>query len=93
VPRVTLPATDHASARGWTPNELGQLLRVSPDRVRAWIRAGLLGAINTATHCAGKPRFVILPHHLAAFEHRRACGPAPKPHRGRRRQLGIDYYP
>ena len=50
--------------RGWTPNELARLLRVSPDRICDWIKRGELSAINTATHPYGRPRFVILPHHL-----------------------------
>ena len=81
-------------ARGYTPNELARVLRVSPDRIRAWIRAGELGALDTARHRCGKPRCVILPHHLAEFERRRSAAPPPKAPRRRRRQAtAVDYYP
>jgi hypothetical protein len=80
--------------RGWTPNELARVLRVSPDRVRAWIQAGDLGAINTARRRCGRPRYVVLPHHLAEFARRRAAAPPQPPPRRRRRQPDvIDYYP
>jgi excisionase family DNA binding protein len=81
------------AARGYTPNELARVLRVSPDRIRAWIAAGELGAIDTARHRCGRPRYVVLPHHLAAFEARRAAAPPPKPARRRKRVAEIDYYP
>jgi hypothetical protein len=84
---------DARVARGLTPNELARLLRISPDRVRAFIVAGTLGAINVAsTHCA-KPRYVVLPHHLAEFERsRQAATPKPPPRR-RKKTLEIDFYP
>lgn len=92
--RVTLPTDDnHAVERGWTPNELGRLLRVSPDRVRAWIVAGELQAVNTAAALCGKPRYVILPHQLADFERRRQAATPPKPQRRRKRTNMTDYYP
>jgi hypothetical protein len=81
-------------ARGWTPNELAKLLRISPDRIRAMIVSGELQAINTAPTRSGKPRFVILPHHLAAWEerHRAASPPKRARRRSREREL-VDYYP
>jgi hypothetical protein len=87
------PADDELPRRGYTPNELARRLRVSPDRVRAWINRGELAAINTADRGA-RPRFVVLPDQLAAFiEGRR---PAPPPDRPRpkqpRRTAQVDYY-
>jgi hypothetical protein len=79
--------------RGYTPNELAKVLRVSPDRIRSWIKTGQLGAIDTATTLCRRPRYVILPHLLAEFERRRAAGPPPKPQRRRRRTALVDYYP
>ena len=80
-------------ARGWTPNELSRLLRVSPDRIRGWIASGELTAVNTSSVRCGKPRYVVLPHHLAAFEQRRAAASSPKPQRRRRLAAVVDYYP
>src|SRR5262249_54717748 len=98
VPRVTLsaPAADSA-ARGYTPAELARLLRVSPDRIRGWIKAGELGAIDTARLRCGRPRYVILPRHLEEFERRRRAATTatkPTPRRRRCRETAeIDFYP
>jgi hypothetical protein len=80
------------AGRGWTPNELARLIRVSPDRVRGWIKAGLLGAVDTSAVRCGKPRYVVLPHHLAEWERQRSAAPPPKPRRKKRTQM-VDYYP
>lgn len=80
-------------AHGYTPRELSKLLRVSPDRIRAWIRSGELGAIDTARHRCGKPRFIVLPHHLAEFERRRTTAPPKRAPRRRRQPPAIDFYP
>jgi excisionase family DNA binding protein len=94
VPRVAIPAAEADTAvRGLTPSELARVLRVSPDRIRAWIKAGELGAIDVARHRCGRPRYVVLPHHLAEFERRRRAATAPRPPRQRKRTLEIDYYP
>jgi excisionase family DNA binding protein len=80
--------------RGYTPRELGRLLRVSPDQVRRWIQSGELGAIDTSRRRCGRPRYVILPHHLAAWERSRLAATPPEPPRRRRQAAGvIDYYP
>jgi hypothetical protein len=90
----TIPLRPAPTAvRGYTPNELARLLRVSPDRVRGWIMSGELQALNTATVCCGKPRYVILPYHLAAFEQSRRASEPPRPPRKRRRPAAVDYYP
>jgi excisionase family DNA binding protein len=91
---VDTPATAATGRRGYTPNELARLLRVSPDRVRGWIARGELRAVNMAEVRCGKPRYVVLPHHLAEFERRRTAAPPPKPAPRRRRQRDqIDFYP
>jgi excisionase family DNA binding protein len=79
--------------RGYTPNELAKVLRVSPDRIRAWIQAGELGAINTARHRCGRPRYVVLPDHVAEFTKRRKASTPPKPSRRRKPSPIVDYYP
>ena len=79
---------------GLTPSQVGRLLRVAPDRVRAWIRSGELKAINTAPTACGKPRFVVLPSHLEEFTRRRqvVTQPPPSPRRKRQPEV-IDFYP
>jgi hypothetical protein len=80
--------------RGHTPREVARLLRVSADKVRCWIALGELGAINTATARCGKPRFVILPHHLEEFERRRRAATISRPAPRRKQQrFAVDYYP
>jgi hypothetical protein len=80
--------------KGLTVRDVASRYRVSPDKIRTWIRQGRLQAINTATFLCGKPRFVILPHHLSEFEKERAAGPPPKPPRRKRLPSDfIDYYP
>ncbi len=78
--------------RGRTPRELARELRVSPERVRNWILRGDLLAINTAEP-GERPRWVILPDHLAAFLAARQAKPPVKPVRRRRRPELVDYYP
>jgi hypothetical protein len=83
----------HTPARGLTPREVAKLLRISPDRVRLMIARGELGAINTAPAHCGRPRYIVLPHHLADFERRHAAAaPPPRPRR-RRQPTVIDFFP
>jgi hypothetical protein len=71
--------------RGWTPNELAALLRVSPDKVRGWIHSCELRAINVARVRCGRRQYIILPHHLEEFERgRRAASPTNVPGRRKR---------
>lgn len=78
-------------ARGLTPRETARLLRVSPDRVRAMIKSGRLGAINTGA--CGRDRFIVLPEHLAAFAAANRAARPPVPARRRRRSTLVDFYP
>jgi hypothetical protein len=84
-----------ADPTGLTVRELAQRYRVSPEKVRSWINSGQLAAVNTATNLCGKPRWVVPPENLAAFERRRQGGPAPVAAAPRRRRLvgQIDYFP
>ncbi|VTR93335.1 unnamed protein product [Gemmata massiliana] len=77
-----------ATGRGLTTAEVARRYRVGEDRVRAWIKSGLLKAVNTADVACGKPRFVVLPEALAEFERTRS--PAP---RRRRPSNQIDFFP
>lgn len=84
---------DPLPCRGLTVADVAARYRVSPDKVRAWIKRGELSGINTAAALCGKPRWVITPEALAAFERRRASGSLPKPPRSRRQPAVKDYYP
>jgi len=48
-----------------TPPEVAKRLRVSPDKILAWIRRGELKAVNVSN--GGRPRFRISPNDLGAF--------------------------
>jgi excisionase family DNA binding protein len=78
--------------RGYRPREVAKLLRISPQRVRGMIERGELGALNLGRSRCGKPRYVVLPSHLADFARTHQ---AAKPPVARRRKLRIpkDYYP
>jgi hypothetical protein len=78
---------------GFTVADVARRFRVGEDKVRGWIRRGELRAVNTAFALCGRPRWVITPEALAAFEGRRVGGPPPKSPRKRRRPLQVDYYP
>jgi hypothetical protein len=84
---------DGQHARGLTTADVARRYRVSEDKVRSWIDRGELAAVNTATALCGRPRWVISPEALAAFEAARRGGPTPKPPRRKRRTQMVDYYP
>ena len=88
------PVEAKRPAAGFTVRDVTRRYRVSPDKVRGWIRRGELRAINTATALCGRPRWVVPVEALAEFERRRAATPAIKPAPSRRKQTGaVDYYP
>jgi transposase len=78
---------------GLTVADVARRYRVGEDKVRGWIGRGELKAINTSTSLCGKPRWVVMPDALAAFEQRRAGGPPPKPPRRRKATGLVDFYP
>jgi transposase len=90
----TEPTNEAASGTGLTVREIAARLRVSPDKVRGWIGRGELKAVNTADSLAGKPRYVVLPEHLAEFVKARAAAqPKPKLAARRPRLAVVDFYP
>jgi hypothetical protein len=94
MPSDLLAAAAQAGQLGMTPREVAAYLRISPDRVRAMIVRGEIGCINTSPSRCGKPRYVILPRHLAEWERTRQVAPPPKtPPRRRRRAGRIDHFP
>ena len=81
--------------RGISPSEFAKRYRMGEDRVRAMIRRGELGALNLAPSRLGKPRFIITPAHVEAFERRHAAATPdvqPPPRRKRRTPM-VDYFP
>ena len=88
---VDVPNWPHG--RGYTPRELARLLRVSPDRIRAWIVAGELGAVDTSRVRCARPRYVILPQHLAEFTRQRSAAQPKATPRRKRRPVLVDYFP
>jgi hypothetical protein len=79
--------------RGYTVADVAARYRVSPDKVRAWVRRGELAAVNVASLLCGRPQLRITPEALAAFERGRSATPPPKPPRRRRQQGWKDYFP
>jgi excisionase family DNA binding protein len=88
-----MPPADTPPRRSLTVPEAACHLRVGQDKIRRWITLGELRAINTASALCGRPRWVIPPDALAAFERSRAAGPAPGPARRRKRTTPADFYP
>jgi hypothetical protein len=84
---------EHAAAAGLTVRDVANRYRVSPDKVRSWIKKGELAAVNTASTLCGRPRFVIPPDAIARFEHGRSAGQAKKPARPKKRTNAVDYFP
>jgi hypothetical protein len=82
-----------SSDAGLTVSDVAKRYRVGEDKVRAWIASGQLAAVNTATALCGRPRWVITPEGLAAFERRRAArAPTPRPARRTKKRREVDYY-
>jgi len=75
-----------------TPPEVARQLRVKPERVIAWIKAGQLAASNLGDG-SSRPRFRVSPQSLADFLDRRRPN-APAAPRRRRRTLaaGVKTY-
>jgi hypothetical protein len=88
-------ATPATPARGFTVCDVAKRYRVSPDKVRTWIRSGELFAINTAASLCGKPRFVITPEALERFERSRQTftAPPPKVKRQKKPPGWVDFFP
>jgi hypothetical protein len=81
-----------SESAGLTVADIARRYRVSPDKVRTWIRRGELAAINTADARCGKPRFVVTADALAAFEQGRQATPPKAAKRNKRTNL-VDYFP
>jgi excisionase family DNA binding protein len=88
-----MPTDSPETAHGLTTRELARYLRIGADRVRAMIVSGELGAIDTSAARCGRPRYIILPEHLAAWVRQRSVGPPPKPPRRIKKTAHVDYYP
>jgi hypothetical protein len=80
-------------APGYTVADVAARYRVSPDKVRAWIKRRELAAVNVALSLCGRAQLRITPEALAAFERGRSAAPPPRPPRRRRPVDLVDYYP
>jgi hypothetical protein len=58
-----------------TPPELARRYRVATKKVLGWIRRGELAALNLANPGCTRPRYVISPESIAAFEESRRVIP------------------
>lgn len=58
--------------RAMTPPELARLWAVDPDKIRRWIDAGELEAVDLSASQGQRPRWHILPAAAEAFLARRA---------------------
>jgi excisionase family DNA binding protein len=78
-----------------TPPQAARRLQVSADKLRGWILAGELRAVNVAARRSGRPRWRIDPVDLEQFlAARSAQGPLPAGPRPRRRRdpAVIEFY-
>lgn len=89
----TVAALRDVPTRGLTTAEVARRYRVGEDRVRAWIKSGVLKAINSADAKCGKPRYVVLPEALAEFERTRSAASPPKAPRRQRQSGQKDFFP
>jgi transposase len=72
------------------PVDVAKRYGVSAEKVIGWIRRGELRGVNVADRRDGrKPRFVIDPADLKAFELSRTPGPAVRPIRRRKSAAGV----
>jgi hypothetical protein len=78
---------------GLTVADVARRYRVSPDKVRAWIRRGELVALNTADATSAKPRFVVPFEALARFERGRSAARPKAAPRRKRRPATVDFFP
>ncbi len=82
----------HSGREKLTPPELARRWGIKPEKVLAWIRSGELRAINAATQQSGRPRYLIDPDEVEAFEQRRAVVERPAVTRRRRRRRDVPRY-
>ena len=78
--------------RGLTVREVARLYRVGARKILSWIGDGSLRAVNTSTALCGRPRWIILPAALEAFERNRS-GETPATPPRRKRIHTKDYFP
>jgi len=75
-----------------TPPEVARRLRIKAERVRDFIKCGLLRAINVASPLSTRPRWRIHESDLLAFENSRSGGQRPKQSKRRPQNQDITEY-
>ena len=79
--------------RTYTTKEVAESLRVSPDKVLAWIRSGELEAVDVSTRGSRKKRFRVTHDAFQQFLRSRTTRPAPRPERRARRRQDEERIP
>ena len=85
------PKVVHERADSFSPPQLAEKLRVSPNKIHAWIKSGELRATNVSGKPGGRHRYRISLESLQAFERRRTVGVTPAIANRRRRKSAGDY--
>lgn len=75
------------STRYLTPPELAKLWHVKQDRIREFIRRGLLDAVDLRSPGSRRPRFRISEEAIQSFELRRSATATARPRPQRRPRL------
>jgi excisionase family DNA binding protein len=78
---------------GFTVAEVAKHLRVGADKVRSWIKSGQLVAINTSGRRLARPRYIVTPEALAAFERGRVTAATPREGKRTKKSYVVDFYP
>ncbi len=75
-----------------TPPQYARSRGIGEDKVLAWIHSGELRAINLATKRTGRPRYVLRPEDIEAFELGRSVTPTGGKTRRRRSDPDVIEY-
>lgn len=84
-------AAEATPADSFSPPQLAEKLRVSPNKIHAWIKSGELRATNVSNKPGGRHRYRISLESLQAFERRRTVGVTPAVANRRRRKSAGGY--
>jgi hypothetical protein len=93
IAAFALPS-DTPPLRGFSVADLCRRWKIGADKVRAFLRTGLLVGVNLAMNTTGRAQWRITPEAVGRFEQHRSSAPPPRPTRRPKRQAGKrDRYP